>query len=363
MKILVVTRYIYDVDNISGTGSSGLAVIVNDLVEEMGQVQHVFILTQEKIYKAFKGSNVEIVSEKYYSKAGFISVMEKIKPAIVHFHYIDEHTIKMMEYCSQQRLSFLLTFHLYVGNNYISEREQKTSDMEKHVLSIPGLYATVVSSGIKKRIIEEHPEMKHRVDVILNAVKWNKNDRNSTNNRKGVTALCVGTICERKNQMLLPDVVSQMSTERLNHFKLVFVGRDRLDGALLKKIKELKLEEHCEYAGSVSREKMSEYYTQADMLICTSVLEGFSLSVLEAMSFELPIILPAKLDFLDDVVDKESIYICEEVTAEILIKQVYRCMDDIKEGKKFCHSHGVSLNEISNCYQSEYKKVINKARI
>ena len=75
-----------------------------------------------------------------------------------------------------------------------------------------------------------------------------------------------------------------------NQFKLVIVGSGPEEKKLKFKIQELKLEDKVILAGSVFMEKMSNYYQAADIFILNSSYEGLSHTLLEALSFGLPVV-------------------------------------------------------------------------
>ncbi len=360
MKILMVTRYIYDARREDGMVGSGLAIIVSDLVKELGNSHRVFLMTHDRICEAFVNHNIKNISEKYYSEEGFALMIKKISPDIVHFHYIDDYTIRMMEFCSKYKIPFLITFHLYVGDTNISGRERKTSEMEKRVLSIPGLYATCVSSGIKRKIIRDYPFMDNRIDVILNAVNVKRSETFQHKSYETIIGLSVGTICERKNQIMLLEAVNKLPKEICKRFKLIFIGRDRLQGQLSTKIGSMGLGDICEYIGEVPRNEIVKYYEKSDMLICSSELEGFSLSVLEAMSYGLSIVIPSELDFVDDLHDKEGMYFCDEMTPECFADRISECIEDIPNNGRYYRNNKKTLKDMAVSYEKKYHMLINK---
>lgn len=357
MKVMYVVSYIYDEkDKNGGKDSSGLAIIVNDLIESAASSEEIFVLTRKKIQKRFDGKNITVIPEDNYTPEGFEKVYNKLRPSIVHIHYIDPVTIEMMRYCQKTSVPYLVTFHLYVGNNISSERDCITSGLEKEVFGIPDIKITVVSSGMKDRIVNDHPELEHRIDVIPNAV--NVAERATYRNKAGskIKAISVGTICERKNQMMLVDAVAKMSKELKSCLSIVFVGRDRMDGQLQERIKKKGLTDICEYAGSVSRERMVEYYKDADIMILPSRLEGFCLAALEALSYGIPVILSKDLDFVKDLGDNELVYRMESMATENMIKEIENYIRDF-QNKKICrHRQYLKMSDIVQKYMNLYKE-------
>jgi alpha-1,3-rhamnosyl/mannosyltransferase len=103
--------------------------------------------------------------------------------------------------------------------------------------------------------------------------------------------LCVGAIEPRKNQLLLLDAYSLALKQMPNLPPLTFVGPDRGDGAeLLRKIKQLQLEQRVFHLPYVSQTEILAHYRRASLFVFPSRYEGFGLPLLEAMQFQLPIL-------------------------------------------------------------------------
>lgn len=357
MKVMYVASYIYDEkDKNGGQDSSGLAIIVNDLIESVAKQEEIVVLTRKKIYKRFDNQNIIVIPEDNYTPEGFKKVYNKIEPSIVHIHYIDPTTIEMMRYCQKASIPYLVTFHLYIGNNISSERDRITSDLEKEVFKIPDIKITVVSSGMRDRIVNDYPELIHRIYVIPNAVNVAEHVAYKNKASSKIKAISVGTICERKNQMMLVEAAAKMSKELKSCLSIVFVGRDRMDGQLQERIKKKGLTDICEYAGGVSRERMVEYYKDADIMILPSRLEGFCLAALEALSYGIPVILSKDLDFVKDLGDNKLVYPMESLTTENIIKEIESCIRDFQNEKIWGNRQYLTMSDITQKYINVYKE-------
>lgn len=70
--------------------------------------------------------------------------------------------------------------------------------------------------------------------------------------------------------------------------KLYIVGTGSLEGKIREWVKSLELENHTEIA--LNPENIFDFYQKADIFLQTSLFEGFSNSIMEAMSYSLPIV-------------------------------------------------------------------------
>jgi glycosyltransferase involved in cell wall biosynthesis len=104
--------------------------------------------------------------------------------------------------------------------------------------------------------------------------------------------LFVGTIEERKGLHLLLDTLSLLKTEK-NDFVVNILGgvtEDEYYENLLKKISEYGLENHVFFHGRVNEKVKSDYMKMSEVFIFPSLLEGYGMVLLEAMSFGLPVV-------------------------------------------------------------------------
>ncbi len=105
--------------------------------------------------------------------------------------------------------------------------------------------------------------------------------------------LYVGGIDPRKNVLFLLEVFSELLKELDHKPLLLLVGRYFKDDnypALLKKIRELKIENHVKEMGFLDEDYLLKLYQVSTLFLFPSLYEGFGLPVLEAMSSGLSVV-------------------------------------------------------------------------
>lgn len=109
--------------------------------------------------------------------------------------------------------------------------------------------------------------------------------------------LHVGVIEKRKNLPALISALKILTEEGYGDLKLVLVGKgngkkfsDDTD-ALLKAIRENKLEKNVCLAGYLSDKELEPLYSHAYMYVFPSINEGFGIPVLEAFTYQLPVLV------------------------------------------------------------------------
>ena len=130
-------------------------------------------------------------------------------------------------------------------------------------------------------------------DVLLHAVAGVSRDeatRQLGGDPAPVRFLCVGTVCERKAQHHLVEAAALVARRRRD-FRCLLVGaREGLPylSYVRHLVRARGLDDIVEVVAETDRVPL--YFRSADAFVCTSYVEAFSLSVLEAEAFGLPVI-------------------------------------------------------------------------
>ncbi|MCK4323005.1 MAG: glycosyltransferase family 4 protein, partial [Armatimonadetes bacterium] len=106
------------------------------------------------------------------------------------------------------------------------------------------------------------------------------------------TILCVSNLEERKGQEYLLRAVALL---REQEFSLMLVGSERArEAAYAAKLRDvtktLDLTDKVRFVGRLEGKDLAAAYRQADVFVFPSLMEGYGLVLLEAMSFGLPVV-------------------------------------------------------------------------
>lgn len=127
----------------------------------------------------------------------------------------------------------------------------------------------------------------HKIFRIINGV-----DVNSyyTSENKKYDLIYIGTIEERKNALLLPDIVEKVKSE-YNNVKMLIISHKGNIQKLKKLIVEKKLEANVEIVNYVSEKEKRNLLATSKLLLLPSKYEGFGVPIIEAMASSIPAIL------------------------------------------------------------------------
>ena len=116
-----------------------------------------------------------------------------------------------------------------------------------------------------------------------------------TDHVDGPVLLYVGQLLPHKRPDLLIEAFHLLATAIRPNTRLILVGPARLPRyatVVHQFVKELNLP-RCWLAGAVSQAQLAAFYRRADAFVTTSQHEGFCAPLIEAMSFDLPVLARA----------------------------------------------------------------------
>jgi len=132
---------------------------------------------------------------------------------------------------------------------------------------------------------------KSKINYIETAFKENI-CRNVGNNINNGELLYIGTIEYRKGLHLLLDSLSLLKDESIN-FRLNIVGAIvdvNYYNQLLERVALYGLENYVVFHGRVSSEILQQFLLTSELFVFPSLLEGYGMVIMEAMSFGIPVI-------------------------------------------------------------------------
>jgi colanic acid/amylovoran biosynthesis glycosyltransferase len=101
--------------------------------------------------------------------------------------------------------------------------------------------------------------------------------------------LCVGRLTQTKGQLILIAAISILAMQGLN-IHLCCVGDGPNKKYLVDDVSKRKMNHLVEFTGSLNQSQVLEVYKKADIFVLPSFAEGISVSLMEAMSMEIPCI-------------------------------------------------------------------------
>jgi len=318
MRILQVVPYLYP-----ALSYGGPAKVVYDLAKELAKKHEVTVYTSDawnenrRILEKEKLSNLENFRIEYFPNL-FNKLAYKYRIfssfSMVYAYYKEKDNFDIIHINDVFVLSNLLIAALarYYEKPYVYSphgvldpiRIKRKLFLKKIII---GLFARNILQGSSRVIATSDKEKKEltklgfkKVTTVYNGIPTNIISPGkifTRLNKEGVfTMLYIGKIHPLKG---LKELIEALSSVDFN-FQLLIAGPD--DGqelALRKLIAKLKLK-NIHFLGFVNDKQKAELFKLSDLFVHPSFSEGFSISILEAMNSELPVLITEACNFPDE---------------------------------------------------------------
>lgn len=135
-----------------------------------------------------------------------------------------------------------------------------------------------------------------------------KNDPIIRNKKESVTILTVGRFHLSKDYKTAIEAIHYLYEEIVN-IKFIIIGWGELENDIRNWIKLFGIEKITSVV--INPKNLSEHYQKADIYMQSSIFEGLSNTIMEAMSYSLPIVTTDVGDNRELVAEGENGYICK----------------------------------------------------
>jgi glycosyltransferase involved in cell wall biosynthesis len=155
---------------------------------------------------------------------------------------------------------------------------------------------------------------------------------------------------EQKDHETLFNALYELKDE---DWEISLVGDGPLLNYFLSKSKELGIESKCNFVGAIS--DVSEYYLNHDIKILSTNWEGLPISILEALSFGMPVVATDVAGIKEEVIDNVNGILVEQ-KSHLQLKNALKYLLD---NKSLIKGMGIKSREL---YEKEYRLdiMINK---
>lgn len=182
--------------------------------------------------------------------------------------------------------------YFYYPGDFLKRDLYKLKNWTEYSISNAS-HLIAVSESTKKDIIKFYGIPRVKISVIHNGF-----EKNISNNIQSLShdldthpfILNVGTLQPRKNIATVIRAFAKFRKHYRSH-KLVIAGKTGwLHEDLFKLTSSLDLTDYVIFAGYVPDDELTSYYKKAFCYVTASLYEGFGIPVLEAMSYDCPVI-------------------------------------------------------------------------
>jgi glycosyltransferase involved in cell wall biosynthesis len=311
---------------------SGIGRYIRNLVVNLAKIDKknsyvIFILQENKDeIKKLIGKNWEIVEANFRwhsveEQSTFPKVLKKQKLDLVHFPYFSVPV--------SYKKPFIVTIHDLIINHFptgeastlnpiVYKFKLKAYELVIGSAAKKSKSIITVSNTTKKEIVEHFKVSAKKIFVTYEGVD-DQIYGSVKNNTKEKYFLYVGNAYPHKNLTNLIKAFNLFERE-INDFKLVLVGKEDYFYRNLKSSFQEK--DSIVFKGKVTDSELHSLYDNATALIMPSLMEGFGLPVLEAISANC-LVLASKIPTFEEIYDDCPIYFNPNDPSDILRTMKY----------------------------------------
>jgi glycosyltransferase involved in cell wall biosynthesis len=216
-----------------------------------------------------------------------LKIVRKVKPDIVHCHSSKAGALgRIAAYiCKVEKIYY--TPHAYITQSLeISRVKRLIFNLIEKFLGLITTKTINVSLGEQKFAIQNKIIPLSKSLVIYNGIKG----LSSNISRKKKEDIIIGTVArldEQKDPLTFYKIAKSV-VESFDNVQFVYVGDGNLKKQISKLIYDGRLEDKIHLLGFQSN--IFDYFKNIDIYLSTSLYEGLPYSLIEAMSFGLPIV-------------------------------------------------------------------------
>ena len=204
----------------------------------------------------------------------FLIYVKIFDPDIVHFSYYNNFLSKRL------KKPYIVTVYDFIHEN-LKLRDKQFS---KKNLILNASHIICISHFTKKQLIDKYKVSEKKISVIYLGIK--KKEIISTNKKN--TILYVGDRGRYKNFKILPLAYSSSDYLKKN-FKIICIGGNKFNDEEIQFFKNLEIIDNISQK-TVSEDDLYNFYESSNLYVSLSLIEGFGLTVLEAMNSGCPVV-------------------------------------------------------------------------
>lgn len=299
----------------------------------------------------------------------FESVIENEQPDIVNIHGCNVEMFNQIEVCQRHNVPFVISLHGLIGidKTVIGTKEIKAIEGTVLKAADEGNWPIVaISTGVKNRAIKHYALVREKnIHIILNGCPSLSQSCSTTVgwcddilSQGRMIVVCIGSICERKNQMQLIEAWGQLPEKLRVQYELVLLGKDLTGGTAQKCIDNLPTTAHIRICGFLEKPALQYIYEHTSLNVLASKDEGFGLSIIETMSYGVPSVFFNDIDAAMDLYSPETAILVNDRATSTLSKSIEEALIR-KWDRNFiaARSKMFSMERVAESYMNLYRSI------
>ncbi len=274
------------------------------------------------------GVSVHVIDESRYDTYALIkhtlSLARSVQPHVIHAHRYKENMVALVMKLFLRKMRLISTVH---------GRFEHQGGLKQTVLNRINAFflgrafscVVAVSHDLKGYLIHDLRMPKSKVRCVTNGIGAGSRARTDLMTGETITIGSAGRLFPVKDYPLMIEAARDVC--RLNdNMRFVLAGDGPEMEQLRSRIKELGIEEKFRLLGHVR--DMDGFYRSIDIYLNTSKHEGMPVTVLEAMSYGIPVIAPGVGGLKELISNGEEGFLVSERSGSAFADALIRMSED-----------------------------------
>jgi glycosyltransferase involved in cell wall biosynthesis len=230
----------------------------------------------------------------------------------------------LQAHAARLRLLALVHHPLAAETGLAPRLAQRLAESERQALA--AVRHVIVTSHATKLALRNYGVDADRISVV----EPGTDKASPTRGRRGETLqlLCVATLIPRKGHDLLLDALAALAASR---WRLTCVGSLTRSPQTVERVRarmqRLGLEAQVTLTGEVDAATLTQFYSNADLLVLPSRVEGYGMAVAEALAHGLPV-LSTQVGAIPDLLGTGAGLLVAPGNADLLRAALQRVLDE-----------------------------------
>jgi glycosyltransferase involved in cell wall biosynthesis len=233
---------------------------------------------------------------------------------IVHIHFPGGNSIYRKYYYFKVAQLLNKKIILHIHSPHIQSITTELPPIKARNMFEQSNYIITIAKFWEKQLLEHYNVKKH--SNIYNSVHIPALKSTSKEN----IILFAGTLCKRKGYHDLLNAIP-LILKKIPDFKIVFAGDGELTEAK-ELANKLKINNHVEFVGWIDGELKAEIFAKSKVFCLPSYGEGLPMSILEAMSYGIPVVSTPVGGITEVVVDNKTGFIVTPGDVKMIAKKI-----------------------------------------
>ncbi len=314
-------------------GRGGAETMLVTVVKELKEYNNIIVTLYDENHFGDElecDQNISLnLKSKYLLPQASIRLRKIIKEnnvALVHSHLFWPTVLARM--ATPQNIPLITTIHAFVGTS-LEYKNWHLRWIDKLTYRFKKSVIIAVAKGALNEyffLLKRKPYKAHVLYTLVDTRIFNKTNSLPAIDSKIFRVIAVGALRRQKNFAFLINSFGQLQQQPI---ELSIYGIGPLQEQLQTLLKENNIT-NVMLKGQVNN--INEVIRQYDLFVMSSIYEGFSLSVLEAMALGMPLLLPDIASFKEQCADTAVYYKLND--SADFIKKLFQLKNDKEQLKK-----------------------------